>query len=255
MKILFFDIETAPNIAYIWGLWTETRSMKMVEQSWYTLCWCAKWLDKKEVYTSALPDHKGYKKDPENDKKVMMELWYLLDEADVVVAHNAIKFDIRKVNARFIINGILPPSPYKVVDTLRVARRYFAFTSNRLDDLGQFLKVGKKLQTGGFELWRECLRGNVKAWTKMVRYCKTDVTLLEKIYKKLRPYMSTHPNMAVYDDSPIPTCPKCNSEKIVKEGYAYTNAGKYQQYSCKACGGWSRGKRNLLENKVKNTNT
>lgn len=254
MKILFFDIETAPNIAYIWGLWTETMSMKFIEQSWYTLCWCAKWIDKKEVFTSALPDFKSYKKDPENDKKVMLALWDLLDKADIVIAHNGIKFDIRKVNARFIINGINPPSPYKVIDTLRVARRYFAFTSNKLDDLGAFLNVGKKLNTGGFDLWKQCLRQNLKAWAKMIRYCKTDVILLEKIYKKLRPYITTHPNLAVYDDNPNPACPKCNSEKIVKRGFAYSNACKYQRYSCNSCGGWSRGKRNLLDSKIKTTN-
>ena len=254
MKILFFDIETAPNIAYIWGLWTENRSADMIQSHWYTLCWCAKWLGEKKVYSSALPDFKSYKKDPENDKKVMEALWNLLDEADMVVAHNAVKFDIRKVNARFIVHNMKPPSPYKVVDTLRVARRYFAFTSNKLNDLGMILKLGKKLPTGGISLWQKCLQGNKTAWGKMVRYCKTDVTLLEKIYLKLRPYISNHPNTGVYDDTPNPICPKCKSDKIVKQGFAYTNAGKYQQYSCRACGGWSRGKRNLLDNKVKITN-
>jgi len=254
MKILFFDIETAPNIAYIWGLWTETRSMNFVEQSWYTLCWCAKWIDEKKVYSSALPDFKSYKRNPESDKEVMKALWDLLNEADIVIAHNAIKFDVKKVNARFIINGMNPPSPYKVIDTLRVARRYFAFTSNKLNDLGVFLKLGKKLETGGFDLWKKCLRGDKKAWNRMVKYCKTDVTLLEKIYKKLRPYISHHPNLSVYTDDPGAKCPKCDSDKLVKEGVAHTNAGQYQRYSCKDCGGWCRGKKNLLDNKVTTTN-
>lgn len=253
-RILFFDIETAPNIAYIWGLWTENTSINMIQEHWYTLCWCSKWLDQKKVFSSALPDFKGYKKNPYNDKEVMKVLWNLLDEADIVVAHNAIKFDIRKVNARFIINGMKPPSPYKVVDTLRVARRFFSFTSNKLDDLGILLKLGKKLPTGGIKLWTGCLQGDRNSWKKMVNYCKTDVTLLEKVYKKLLPYISNHPNAGVYEDGKKMVCPKCASEKLVKEGFAYTNNGKYQQLSCKNCGGWCKGKKNLRENPVKTTN-
>jgi len=254
-KILLFDVENAPNTAYVWGIWEQTISNDMIENPWYFLCWSAKWLDEKKIYSSALIDFpKAYKKDSENDEHVLKALWKLLDEADIVIGHNAKNFDIRKSNARFIMNGMTPPSAYKVVDTLAAARRYFFFTSNKLTNLGQYLKVGEKVETGGFKLWRECMKGNKTAWKKMVNYCKNDVVLLEKIYKKMRPYILNHPNLGVYVETDNLICPKCGSKHLRKEGFSYTTVGKYQHYSCKSCGGWSRGRKNLKETKVQTAN-
>jgi len=245
-KILLFDIENAPNTAYIWGLWQEVISQDMLDQNWFMLCWSAKWLGQKEIYSSSLVDFpQNYKKNKEDDSLILKKLWKLLDEADIVVAHNGKQFDVRKANARFIMNGMKPPSPYKVIDTLIEARKHFFFTSNKLNDLGKYLKVGQKVETGGFKLWKQCMDGDLKAWAKMVQYCKNDIVLLEKIYLKLRPYMTTHPNLGVYTDNSNPTCPKCGSEKITKEGYSYTEVAKYQRYACRSCGGWFRGRENL----------
>jgi hypothetical protein len=245
-KILLFDIENAPNTAYIWGLWQETTSQEMVDMPWFMLCWSAKWLGKKEIYSSALIDFpQNYKKNKEDDSLILKSLWKLLDEADIVVAHNGKNFDVRKANARFIINKMPPPSPYKVIDTLLEARKYFFFTSNKLNDLGKYLGVGQKVETGGFKLWKQCMEGDLKAWDKMVRYCKNDIILLEKIYLKLRPYMETHPNINIYADNDSPKCPKCGSDNVKKEGFYYTNVSKYQRYSCVECKGWFRGRQNL----------
>lgn len=245
-RILLFDIENAPNTAYIWSLYQEVLSESMLDSAWYILCWSAKWLGESKIYSSALIDFpQAFKKNPENDKLVLQKLWTLLDEADIVIAHNGKAFDVRKVNARFVMNGMLPPSPYKVVDTLLAARQYFFFTSNKLDDLGKYLKVGEKVDTGGFKLWKQCMMGNKTAWKKMVKYCKNDITLLEKVYLKLRPFIQNHPNLTVYDENDSHQCPKCNSDNLKKEGFFYTDVCKYQRYSCKDCGGWSRGRKNL----------
>lgn len=249
MNILFFDIETAPSKGFIWSLWHEVKNYSFIDRDWYILCWAAKWLDSKEIISSALPDFAEYKKNPENDKEVLLKLKELLDKADIVIAHNGINFDRKKVNARFIYHGITPPSPYRMIDTLAVCRKEFAFTSNRLNDVGQFLKVGKKLDTGGFQLWKNCLEGDLKAWDKMVRYCKRDISLLEKVYLVLRPFISQHPNVNLEDDRP--TCPKCGHDKVVFRGYAYTSVSKFKRFKCCSpiCGGWSRQRINIVENK------
>lgn len=241
-KILFFDLETAPNTAYIWSLWNEVKSMDYVTSHWYVLCWAAKWLGSKEILSAGIYGKK------DNDRRIIKQLWELLDEADIVVAHNAVKFDCRRINTRFIAHGMKPPSPYRVVDTLKEARRHFFFTSNRLNDLGEFFDVGKKLKTGGFQLWKDCMAGDEKAWNSMVRYCEQDVRLLEKVYLKLRPFMKTHPNLCVYGERPA--CPKCSSRDIQYRGFAVTNSSKYRQFQCKACGGWGRDKDNLLRKKI-----
>lgn len=253
MKILLFDIETAPCVSHIWGLWQELKSTKMIIKDWYVLCWCAKWIDGSKIFSSALPDHKSYKHHPECDKAVMQDLWDLLDEADMAIAHNGIKFDRRKVNARFIINNIPPPSPYKMIDTLRIARSQFAFTSNRLDDLGRYLGVGKKVDTGGFNLWIECMQGDKKSWKKMVDYCANDVRLLERVYLKLRPYMPNHPSVALDSTNDVLCCNKCGSKNIIKRGFTYATMGKYQRYQCNECGGWCKDGINLFSKLDKRT--
>lgn len=235
-KILFFDLETAPNTAYIWGLWTETKSMDFVTNNWYVLCWAAKWLDEKGIQSAALRS-KG-----ENDKAIVQKLWKLLDEADIVIAHNALKFDHRRINTRFLIHGIKPPSPYKIIDTLKDARRHFDFTSNRLGDLGVLLKVGEKIHTE-FELWKQCMAGDKKAWDTMIKYCIQDVYLLEQVYLKLRPYINNHPNIGAIKNEKC--CPKCGEQNIQYRGYSMTAAGRYRRFQCMTCGGWGKDSKKI----------
>lgn len=250
-KILIMDIENTPNTAYIWGLFQEITSADFIDNPWTMMCWGAKWLHEKNIMSSALVDFpKEYKKNKENDKLILQKLWKLLDEADIVVGHNMKGFDTRKANARFIMNGMTPPSPYKVVDTLLVARHTFFFTSNKLADLGKYLGLGTKIDTGGFQLWKACMNGNLKAWQKMVNYCRQDIILTEKVYLKLLPYIDSHPNVGVYADDETARCPKCGGNHIEKRGFSFTNVGKYQRFNCKDCGGWSRGRKNLRETKV-----
>lgn len=238
IKILLFDIENSPIVTWAWDIHGEPmHSTTFVKEDWYVMCWSAKWLGEKKVYSYALPDFKYDHRNP-CDKKILEKLWDILDEADVVIAHNGFAFDRRKANARFIQHGMPPPSPYKMIDTLKVARSTFMFTSNKLGDLGHYLGVGSKVETGGFDLWKDCMNGCSKAWKKMVRYCKNDVVLLEKIYLKLRPYIKNHPNQNVYNQT-IENCPKCGSDNIIKRGLSYNLTGPKQRYQCKDCGGWA----------------
>jgi DNA polymerase III epsilon subunit-like protein len=166
----------------------------------------------------------------------------LLDEADIVVAHNGNKFDIPKINTRFLQHGLSPPAPYKQIDTLLTAKRMFRITSNRLDYIAQFLGLEGKAQHDGWELWEGCLRGDEESFEKMVDYNIQDVHVLQEVYLKLRPYMPTHPNLGNYSDAAEHECPKCGSENVQRRGYAKTQVGKYQRFQCNDCGGWSRSR-------------
>lgn len=235
-KILSFDIETAPSLGWVWEKY-ETNVLDF-EAEWYLLCFAAKWLDGKMI-THALPDFKGYKPGSENDKALVKELWKLFDEADILIAHNGDHFDIRKANARFAYYNLPPPSPYKTIDTLKVARKYFNFTSNKLDDLGNHLGYGRKLAHTGFHLWKGCMTGDEKSWKHMVEYNKRDVVLLEKIYLHLRPWLQSHPNVALLADKE--GCPACGG-KLQKRGLGINKTTKYQRLQCTNCKAWSQGK-------------
>ncbi len=242
-RLVYLDIETAPNLAYVWGHYEQNVIEHVAE--WYVLCAGWKWEGTGEVESAAqIEDPKAFAADPCDDIVVMAQLWSVLDQANIVVAHNGDRFDLRKVNARFAVHGWEPPSPYKTVDTLKAARRYFAFNSNRLNDLGRTLELGAKAGTGGFGLWRGCMDGDDKAWAKMVRYNRQDVRLLQRVYKRLRPYMANHPNMANEGADPA-ACPICGADEkhLTENGIFRTSTVEYQRWRCDSCHGFSRSRR------------
>ena len=236
-KILVFDIETMANKAYVWGKYEQ--NVLSVDQGWYMLSFGYKWLGDKRSKVATLRDFKTFKKDKTDDKELTALLWDLFDQADIVIGHNSDRFDIKKANARFAFHGMNPPKPYSSIDTLKVARKYFKFDSNKLDDLGEYLNLGRKVKHEGWDLWLGCaVRNDTKSWKKMIEYNKQDVDLLEKIYVQLRPWMNNHPNMNVYTDF-INHCPICGSEHVQRRGFRITRTNKYQRFHCQDCGGWS----------------
>lgn len=226
-KILLFDIETAPNLAYVWGKYEQ--DVIAFKQEWHMLSFAYKWLGDDKVYCVTMQDQK-------NDKKIAKKLRDLFDKADVVIAHNGDAFDIKKARARFAFHGLKPPSQFATVDTLKVAKRYFNMNSNRLNDLGIYFKVGEKVKHTGFDLWLGCLKNSKKSWALLRKYNKQDVLLLEKVYNKLLPWMERHPNLAALRE--IKGCPKCGSEEICKDGVRANASGLQQQWHCKSCSGY-----------------
>ncbi len=149
-KILLLDIETAPSVGYVWGKYDQ--NVIEMERDWFVLSFAYKWLDSLGVTVRGLPDYEGYKPGASDDKKLMSDLWELLNAADIVVAHNGDSFDIKKSNARFLAHNLSPPATYKTFDTLKMAKKHFRFDSNRLNDLGKSLGIGTKVPHVGFAL-------------------------------------------------------------------------------------------------------
>lgn len=243
-RVLFFDIETAPIIAHVWSIWDQNVGLNQIKSDWHVLSWSAKWLGEKNIMYM---DQRNTRK-IDDDRNILRGIWKLLNKADVVVTQNGISFDVKKLNARFIYHGFQPPSSFKHIDTLRLAKKHFAFTSNRLEYLSNTLKTKtKKLSQrkfDGFSLWKECLAGNVKAWDEMEKYNKQDVLALEQVYYKLIPWDSSL-NLNLFRSGTDHIC-TCGSRRLQRRGYAYTNQGKYQQYQCQDCGKWTRSSQNLF---------
>jgi DNA polymerase elongation subunit (family B) len=247
-KILIFDIETAPNLADVWGLWNNNVGLNQLRQSGHVMSFVAKWLGEDDIFYA--------ESRTKNDKKLIKQLHKFIDEADIVIAHNGKKFDMGWFRARAAVHGLAPPSPVRVIDTLLVSRQQFYFPSNKLEYLLKVFKCTNKLahkKYPGHTLWTECLKGNDDAWEEMREYNIIDVTALEELYIKMRPWITNHPNMGVYTEGNEHSCSKCGSTKMRKDGFYYTNAGKYQQYQCseKGCGGWAKGRTNLFEGNKK----
>lgn len=243
-KILLVDIETAPNLAYTWGHYDQ--NIIAVERDWFILSFAYQWLGEDTVHVRALPNYKGYKARPSDDKALIAELRELLDAADIIVAHNGDSFDIKKINVRILVHNLAPPSPYKTVDTLKVAKKRFKFDSNKLSFLCGVLGIGGKVPTPGFALWKGCMEGDPEAWKLMMEYNAQDVHLLREIYLRLRPWAETHPDVNLYGDRPEPDkdkplCPSCGSDHTQKRGVYTALSRKYQRWNCQGCGRWFKG--------------
>ena len=234
-RILIFDIETAPIQASVWGLWQQNVGLNMIGNDWYVLSWSAKWVGEDGV----MFEGKAQSWDDEDDTGILESIHRLLDEADIVVTQNGRKFDVKKLNARFVYHGFKPPSSFKHIDTLHIAKKHFGFTSNKLEYMTDKLcKKYKKLTHGkypGFLLWKECLRGNQEAWEEMEEYNIHDVLSLEELVFILAPWSNQIPNLDVYHDKEENRC-FCGSTDWKHNGYAYTNISKFDRFSCTNCG-------------------
>jgi DNA polymerase elongation subunit (family B) len=235
MKILLLDIETSPNTAHVWGLWQQNVSINQLMESSYVLCYAAKWLGAEDIYFDSVHQSKP--------KTMLKGIHALLDSADAVIHYNGTKFDIPTLNKEFLLTKLLPPSPYKQIDLLRVVRSNFRFPSNKLDYVSQRLGLGKKHSHEGHELWVKCMNGDKDAWKRMEDYNIQDVVLLESLYDNLLPWIKNAPNRNLYQD--ITGCPTCGSHHLQKRGTAVSTTGTYQRYQCKDCGSWSQGTKSL----------
>ena len=247
-KVLYLDIETAPNEGYFWGLFRQNIAISQIKKPGYTLCWAAKWGHNDEVHFAGLFTH--------SMEEMLQEMWDLLDEADVVVHYNGKKFDVPTLNREFEKHGMLPPAPYDQIDLYWVVRSNFRFASNKLDFVCQELGIGAKVQHKGQQLWTDCMAGVElydfgddvpehihESWGTMQEYNEEDVRLLPKLYERLRPWIKNHPNMALWmDPDEEPKCTHCGSTNLRFKGYKRTKVLAYKQYLCNDCGTYSRAR-------------
>ena len=249
-KILVIDIETAPETAYIWGRFKETVGQTQIKAPGYILCMCWSWLGEKPQSISIYQNRSWKRGIKNDDRAVVAKAHELLSEADIVVGHNIRTFDMTTLNARFALYGFPPPTPYKICDTLEILKKRMRLPSNSLESASHYFGIQIK-DKQPFTLWRDCMEGIPEAWNRMVSYCAHDVTVVEQLYMKLIPWADLHPNMGLYepDGSPV-TCPKCSGKDIIKKGVYRTTVHTYQQYQCKSCGGWSRGRLPLKQNRT-----
>jgi hypothetical protein len=235
-KILIIDIETSPLKAYVWKRWKENISLDQTISEWFMISWSAKWLYSEITMGEVLSPQEVI---VEDDSRIVKSLWSLLDEADIVIAHNGSKFDIPKINSRFIINGFPPPRPYKQIDTLITAKKVFGFSSNKLDALATYFGISNKIETN-FNLWKRAIEGDKEALEYMLKYNKQDVNILEKVYLKLRPWIYRHPNISINNSEY--KCPYCGSHKYtIQDSPYYAQTTKYVLYKCCSCNAYYRG--------------
>ena len=206
-----------------------------VKKSWYLLAFAYKWQGEKKIHTRAIIDYR--QKDAEDDYGLCKELHSLISQADLVVAHNGKRFDRKKSHARFVKHNLPPVVHIQWYDTLELARSQFGFLSNKLNDLGAYLGIGRKLPHTGFDLWKRCMVREKKAFKKMKAYNARDIWLLEKVFERLRPWAKKLPFRREME------CPSCLSTNVQRRGLLPGRKNIYR-FQCTEydCGHWFSGK-------------
>lgn len=230
---LFLDIENRPNLMHVWDVWKPNYSDAGMVEPQEIMCFAAGWADSEEVlYYSKYHD----------GRRVMLEAIHaLLEEADIVIHYFGKKHDIPHINTDLIVEGFTPPSPYKQIDLYDTIKHKFGFAYNGLDHVCRRLGLsGKSGGKPGFENWVKLLADDADAWQAVMEYNIQDVIALKELYYTVRPWISSHPNVALFLDSPTRKCSKCQSSNVQFRGFSYTNAGVFRRIRCNDCGGWSK---------------
>lgn len=244
-RILLLDIETTPEVSFTWGRWKQFISQEQVIEHPYILTWAVRWLDTGETISRKLVDYPNFVLDKRDDSALTAELWDILLEADIVVAHNGDKFDIPWVYARGIKHGLPPINPTKFVDTLKVAKALVRLPSYSLDAITKYYNLRPKLGNSGFSLWRACMAGSVDAFLDMEKYNVGDLDALEDVYLLFRPYMKGHPNVQLYYPDDIARCTRCGSSDLIDEEAVYhTSISSFGTVRCRSCGSVHRTRSN-----------
>lgn len=241
-KVLFWDIETSLQTVAVFDLkYNDYIDPSSIVQERYVICAAWKWQGESKVHTVSVLDEPNalYGKDPHNDKYVIERLHAVLSEADVIVAHNGDEFDTKYIETRILFHGLDPLPTITSIDTYKTAKKRFKFNSNKLDYLGKFLGVGQKKPTKS-GLWMKVLNGDESAIREMVQYNKQDVTLLERVFDKLQPYVANHVNRQLFGGT---GCPRCGSSHVQSRGFHRAVTRTYRRFQCQKCAGWFRSQK------------
>ena len=243
-KVLFLDLEVQGSLNISFPRFKAFISPDAVIEEPYLLTAAWNWLGDDEIVCKGLNDYPLFRDEKRNDISLVEELWELLDHADVVIAHNA-SFDVGWLNNRFAYHYLPPPSPYKVVCTLKALKKHFKLPSNSLDASTKYFEVSKKQKHEGISLWVDCFKGDEDAFKKMKRYNIGDIPTLKDLYMRIRAFITNHPNISLMGDDPS-VCGTCGEGKMVEVlgKYAYTNLSKFKTYRCDCCGTIKRNRVN-----------
>ena len=232
-KILILDIETKPSVAYVWRAWDENINPEQVIDRGGLLCFAAKWIGEKDII---------FYSEWGSGRKVMIDAIHaLLEEADAVVTFNGDKFDLPKLMGEFLLEGLPPPAPVTSIDVIKSIKK-LGLLMNRLAYVGPLLGVGGKMKHEGFGLWSSVLTGDEKARERMKKYNIKDIIILEKLYKRIKPYIKNHPHLGTTKHE----CGACGSNKTQSRGYRRTKFFRIQRIQCMNCGSWSEGTRTKI---------
>lgn len=246
-KICYLDIEKSFNLSGHFGAWSQNLRQEAKFRESHILSYCYVFNDDTEIKGSIIPADelqqdfidclKEGKVHTTVDELLVLELWALFNNSDVIVAYNGRGFDVKEIQARFLMYGLPPTTPVKVIDPLLIVKDKFRLPFKSLKYVAEFLGVTQKLENSGNDLWKKATMGDEQALEDMYVYNQGDVTTLREVYKKLQGWGNSGTNLALYNDEHTSLCPHCSSDNIsvIEDKFAYTSQRKYSLFRCNSC--------------------
>lgn len=232
-RVLLLDLENAPSVVVAFNRFKVNISQDHVlREGGWLLSYAYKWQGENEIFGNVLTPDEALNAD---DSGLLMELWELVEQADAIVYHNGLNFDLPLLKARMLVQGLPPIRKVKSIDTLQLVKE-FKLNSNKLNSLGKQLDIGSKLDHEGIQLWIKCMEGDSEALQHILSYNKVDIELLEEVYNTIKPYSTRHPNLAVHFGD-TKRCNICCSANVEPTGNTVTtNLSVFSEYVCNDCG-------------------
>ncbi len=249
-RVVTLDIERIPGRARVkhrgltiegefWDLsgWKHTIGRRIHADDvleWpRTICAAWRWYGEEEVHFAAeweVGGHDGF----------LRRLWEVADEMDIGVGHNAANFDFPIVSGEWAMIGLPAPSPYKVIDTLKIARTSMRLESNTLDSLAKRLGVEAKSDKYDVRVAQAAVAGDKDAQARIEEYNRGDIIASEALFDRLRPFAKGIPHLGMWTDNEM-ACPSCGSTMTATGKTVHANVQKYEHLACANCGAHARG--------------
>lgn len=218
-KVLIYDIETSPNIGWFWASgFKKNISHDQIIKERAIICVSYKWLGEDQVYNLTWDNN-------QNDKFLVEQFVEVLNNADLIVAHNGDNFDLKWIKTRALYHRIPMLPNYNQFDTLKLAKTKLYLNSNKLDYIAKFLGYEGKIKTD-IDLWLDIvLKNDKEALNLMLDYCDEDVRQLEKVYNELKYLDNPKLHLGVLNGEVKQTSPITGSVNIKHVKVLTTNRG------------------------------
>jgi len=219
LKVLIYDIETSYNIVSTWraGFKINIPHYAVIKER-AIICVSYKWAGEDQVYNLTWDKN-------QDDKFLLEQFIEVMNEADLLVAHNGDRFDLKWIKTRALFHRLPMLIDYPQFDTLKVAKKKFYFNSNKLDYISQFLGAEGKLPTD-YQLWDRVIQDKCpKALQEMLDYCDEDVRQLEKVYDVLVNWEKPKTHLGVLQGKDKLTSPISGTTNIEHVKTVATNRG------------------------------
>lgn len=235
-KILFYDIETKPLLAYIWRLGEQgVYHSQLAERgnAYDIICISYAWDDGKPAKTL----HWGYQE--QDSRKMIQEFDKIVKQATVPIGKNSDRFDVKHINTQRMLQDLDPFPDWAdcADDVEKQLRKHFVFPSQSLDYISKLMGLGGKLKME-MQDWVDIVeRRNKDSFTKMLEYNRKDVEDTRAIWNKVKRYIHPKFNVATfYGDF---RCVNCGSQDLRKDGVRHRGKTTYQVFFCKGHNGYA----------------